>query len=95
SLEPERLPRGDFTSEVEIPPFLLSPGEYWIDLGGRDLDTREWTWGRDQLRFVVLEEWSPEYDTTDSMGLVNLTNAGRRTSRPSPPDDGADDEPGG
>lgn len=78
--EPSFLPAGEFVSTVEYPPFFFSPGEYSVDFGGHSVDTKKWTWGKDQLRFVVLEQWSPEYDTSVKMGLVNLPRFGRRST---------------
>ncbi len=70
---------GEFKSTVTIPSYFLSPGEYSVDFGGYDIGRNEWSIGRDQLRFVVLEEWSAEYDTRANMGLVNLPQFGERT----------------
>ncbi len=79
--EPDPLPRGDFESEVVIPPYFLSPGEYWVEFGGYTTETGAWTWSRDQVRFHVIDEWSKEYDTLSNMGVVNLPDAGRRVHR--------------
>jgi homopolymeric O-antigen transport system ATP-binding protein len=77
--EPGFLPKGPFEAVVEFPPYLLSPGEYSVTVGGYNADTNEWTWGTDQLRFIILEEWRFDYDTR-TMGLINLQRFGERTS---------------
>jgi homopolymeric O-antigen transport system ATP-binding protein len=78
TMEPSQLGQGRFESEVAIPAYFLSPGEYWVTFGGYTVETGAWTWSRTHLRFVVVEEWSKQYDTTAKMGLVNLPEPGRR-----------------
>jgi lipopolysaccharide transport system ATP-binding protein len=74
---PQPLPEGHFSSEVEVPAFTLRPGDYWIAIGGYRDGGREWIWGLDLLSFVVSEEWSPNYEQAN-IGIVNLPNNGRR-----------------
>ena len=69
---------GRFRSRVEYPAYFFSPGEYSVTFGGYNADDRRWTWAKDQLRFVILEEWHPDYDTNSKMGLVNLPLFGER-----------------
>jgi lipopolysaccharide transport system ATP-binding protein len=76
--EPGELPRGTFESEVGLPAYFLSPGEYSVTFGGYSVDSGRWSWSRDHLRFLVIEEWSRDYDTIANMGLVNLPSTGRR-----------------
>jgi lipopolysaccharide transport system ATP-binding protein len=75
--EPEMLPRGEFESEVTIPSYFLSPGEYAMDFGGYSDVKREWIWSS-QMMFAITGEWSKEYDTMANMGLVNLPDVGQR-----------------
>ncbi len=79
--EPDTLRRGQFESQVSLPAYFLSPGEYWVTFGGYSVNTGAWTWCGTHLRFVVVEEWSKQYDTIASMGLVNLPDAGERFQR--------------
>lgn len=83
ALEPGTLRRGKFESQVSLPAYFLSPGEYWITFGGYTVDTGAWTWSSTHLRFVVVEEWSKQYDTIANMGLVNLPGTGERFVRAS------------
>jgi hypothetical protein len=78
TMEPSQLGQGRFESEVSIPAYFLSPGEYWVTFGGYTVETGAWTWSRTHQRFVVVEEWSKQYDTIAKMGLVNLPEPGRR-----------------
>ncbi len=75
---PEPLHRGEFKSEVEIPPYLLRPGEYSIAIGGHRDGMFEWIWGIDLAFFNILEEWGSNYDQVN-FGLVNLPYSGKRT----------------
>ncbi len=78
--KPSRLPAGQFQSQVEIPPYFLSPGIYTIEVGGYSVNTGKWLWGKEQANFEVLSSWSDEYDTIANMGLVCLPFSGRRES---------------
>ena len=79
SVEPETLPKGRFESEVIIPPYFLSPGQYAVRFGGCTPETGAWIWSTEHAWFSIVEEWSKEYDTLSWMGLVNLPDVGRRT----------------
>ena len=78
--EPGLLVPGDFEAEFLVPPYFLSPAEYWATVCGYSVETGEWTEGTDRLRFVVVDEWSKDYDTM-SMGIVNPRGPGRRVRR--------------
>ncbi len=78
AIEPTWLGCGEFEAEISLPAFFLSPGQYTLTFAGYTVESGTWTVSRDHLPFSVTEEWSPEYDTTGSMGLVNLPASGRR-----------------
>src|SRR3989338_2938857 len=69
--DPQPLPKGPFTSEVTIPPYLLRPGLYSVALGGFKDGMREWLWGLDLLEFSVTEEWDLKNQRYD-IGLINV-----------------------
>lgn len=77
---PQLLAAGTFRSQVEIPAKFLSPGEYSIEIGGYSVEEGDWTWGREQGMFTVIEEWDEDYDTRANMGLINFPTCGQRTS---------------
>jgi lipopolysaccharide transport system ATP-binding protein len=76
--EPGLLVRGRFESEVVIPSYFLSPGEYSVSVGGYTVESGEWTWTGEDTWFSVLDEWSKDYDTLSNMGVVNLPSVGHR-----------------
>ena len=75
--DPQPLPKGPFTSEVTIPPYLLRPGLYSVALGGFKDGMREWLWGLDLLEFSVTEEWDLKNQRYD-IGLINVPFNGKR-----------------
>ena len=79
-IEPTSIKRGKFRSIFRLPAFFLSPGMYTVSIGGFTVEGREWRWATDVTTFAVTNEWYPEYDTTQNMGLVNLCEAGTRES---------------
>lgn len=76
-VEPKFLEKGLFESKIKIPPFLLRPGEYSVSVGGNQYIGREWIWGADLAEFLVIEEWSSNYDFDDP-GIVNIPHDGER-----------------
>ena len=77
-VKPQLLKKGDFLSTVELPTFFLSPGDYWVSVGGYSTKNGKWIWVTNQAMFSITNEWYAEYDTTSKMGLINLYDKGSR-----------------
>jgi lipopolysaccharide transport system ATP-binding protein len=75
--EPQDLPKGAFLSEIKIPEYLLSPGEYGIVFHGISYALRDWFFSP-QFSFNILYEWNENYHSIENMGLINLPHSGRR-----------------
>lgn len=82
--EPQSLAEGSFESYIEIPAFLLRPGEYSIALGGYRAGGSDWMWGTDVAFFQINEEWSSNYEAPN-LGMINLPHNGDRILAPSEP----------
>jgi hypothetical protein len=76
---PQDLPAGAFRSEVSVPPMFLSPGEYFVSVGGYSVHSRQWLWAVDIASFVITDEATDAFDGSN-MGLVHLMDCGRRVS---------------
>lgn len=74
---PALLPPGDFEALVRIPAFTLRPGEYLVSIGGYRDGASDWLFGRDVVRFTVIEEWSENYEFAN-FGIINLPFSGAR-----------------
>ncbi len=74
---------GQYQSKVEIPPYLLRPGEYAIAIGGHDGDNissgMEWLFMSDVFSFDIVEKWGIQNDFS-SKGLFNVPFQGVRNS---------------
>ena len=74
------MKKGDFLSNLELPKFFLSPGDYWVSVGGYSTKSGKWIWATNQAMFSITNEWYAEYDTTSKMGLINIYDKGSRKS---------------
>jgi len=75
--EPLDLPRGTFFSEIRVPEYLLSPGQYGIIFQGNSYGLRE-AFVSSQFLFDILYEWNEYYQSNENTGLINLPHSGRR-----------------
>jgi hypothetical protein len=78
--EPQTLAKGRFTAEVEIPAYLLRPGEYSVALGGYRDGFTDWMYGTNLATFHINEEWDTDYERVN-YGVINLPYKGGRASR--------------
>jgi len=75
SEEPQPIAKGSFSSEFNIPKYLLRPGDYSISIFGHDNGNNrtgnEWIYGNELLIFSILEEWDSINDY-NNQGIINL-----------------------
>jgi len=74
---PQTIKKGKFNSSIEIPKYILRPGEYSIALGGYRDGSNEWLYGTDLQKFQILEEWNKQNKRED-IGLINIQYEGKR-----------------
>jgi lipopolysaccharide transport system ATP-binding protein len=67
-----------FECVVKVPAFLLSPGDYSVDVCAYTNRPGEWLMAKGVGQFAVSPEWYPLYEPGGGMGLVNLKQAGAR-----------------
>ena len=80
--EPRDASAGRFEARTEIPAFLLSPGEYVLDVGAYSTETGEWMLAKNIGHFSVTNDWYDNYETNHAMGVVNLNHFGSRSEWP-------------
>ncbi len=60
---------GSFT--VQVPKYLLRPGEYYLGVGGEVQKTGDWAWCSDADNFIIKELWD-DNNPSNSPGLINI-----------------------
>jgi len=73
-----KMTKGEYQITFEFHEKLLSPGRYSINFGIADPDINQWLWGIDQLYFQVTDQWSDDYQPSESMGVINLLETAQR-----------------
>jgi lipopolysaccharide transport system ATP-binding protein len=73
---PSDLKKGEFESNIVIPPNFLRPGDYSLGVGGHK-DSTSWLFTNDCSTIEVMEEWSEKMKSYN-IGKINVSMDGER-----------------
>lgn len=74
----DALANSTIVSSATIPAYLLSPGEYRVDVTAFSERSGAWIKVCDIAKFSVTTEWDAQYQPDESMGVVNMPIVGSR-----------------